>query len=98
LRLNPDGTIIDVLPEKPAAKAGIGPGMKVVAINDRKYSSDVLREEIRGAKNTGSLALLVANGKSFSTYTLNYRDGEKYPVLEPNGQPRFLDEILKPHL
>src|SRR5262245_26206643 len=42
LRLNQEGSIIDVLPEMPAAKAGIAPGMKVVAVNDRKYSGDVL--------------------------------------------------------
>ena len=96
LKLNPDGTIIDVLPEKVAAKAGIGPGMKVVAVNDRKYSSDVLREVIRDAKNSALLELLVANGKSFSTYKLNYREGEKYPILERNAQPAQLDEILKP--
>jgi predicted metalloprotease with PDZ domain len=96
LKLNPDGTIIDVLPEKVASKAGIGPGMKVVAVNDRKYSADVLREEIRNAKSNGVLDLVVANGKSFSTYKLNYRDGEKYPVLERNGQPALLDEIFKP--
>ncbi|HMF01779.1 MAG TPA: M61 family peptidase [Terriglobia bacterium] len=96
LKLNPDGTIIDVLPEKVAAKAGIGPGMKIVGVNDRKYSIDVLREEIRNASKTGLLDLLVANGKSLSTYKLNYRDGEKYPVLERNGQAALLDEILKP--
>jgi predicted metalloprotease with PDZ domain len=96
LKLNPDGTIIDVLPEKAAAKAGIGPGMKVVTVNDHKYSSDVLREGIRDAKLTGALDLLVANGKSSSTYKLNYREGEKHPVLERNTQPALLDDILKP--
>lgn len=96
LRLNPEGAIVDVLPEKPAARAGIGPGMKIVSVNERKYSGEVLREEIREAKKTGVLDLTVANGKSISTYRLNYRDGEKYPVLERNGQPAILDEILKP--
>jgi len=96
LRLNADGGIIDVLPEMAAAKAGIGPGMKLIAINDRRYTSDVLREEIRNAKSGGALELLVANGKSFTTYKLNYRDGEKYPILERNGQPALLDDILKP--
>jgi len=96
LKLNTDGTIIDVLPEKVAAKAGIGPGMKVAAVNDRKYTSDVLREVIREARNTGSFELLVSNGKAFSTFKLNYRDGEKYPVLERNGQPALLDDIFKP--
>ena len=96
LRLNSDGAIIDVLPEMPAAKAGIGPGMKLVAINDRKYSAEVLREEIRTAKDGGSLELLVANGKAFATYRIDYHGGEKYPVLQRNGQPALLDEILKP--
>jgi predicted metalloprotease with PDZ domain len=96
LRLNSDGAIIDVLPEMPAAKAGIGPGMKLVAINDRKYSGEVLREEIRNAKSGGSLELLVANGKAFTTFKVDYHGGEKYPVLQRNGQSALLDNILNP--
>ena len=96
LRLNPDGVIIDVLPEMAAAKAGIGPGMRITAVNDRKYSIEVLREEIRNAKGGGPLELIVANGKSFSTYKLDYHEGEKYPVLQPNDQSTLIDDILKP--
>ena len=96
LRLNHDGSITDVLPEMPAAKAGIGPGMKLVAINDRKYGPEVLREEIRNTKGGGTLDLLVANGKAFNTYKLNYHDGEKYPILQRTSQPALLDEILMP--
>ena len=66
------------------------------AVNDRRYSSEVLREEIRNTKTGGTLELLAANGKSFSTYKVNYRDGEKYSVFERNGQPTLLDDILKP--
>jgi len=88
--------IVDVLPEMAAAKAGIGPGMRVTAINDRKYSIEVLREEIRNAKGGGPLELIVANGKSFSTYKLDYHDGERYAVLQPNGQATLIDDILKP--
>jgi predicted metalloprotease with PDZ domain len=96
LRLNSDGSILDVLPEMAAGKAGIGPGMKLVAINDRKYAAEVLREEIRNARSGGSLELLVANGKSFTTYKLNYHEGEKYPILQRNGQAPLLDDIFKP--
>jgi predicted metalloprotease with PDZ domain len=96
LRLNSDGSILDVLPEMAAGKAGIGPGMKLVAINDRKYAAEVLREEIRNARSGGPLELLVANGKSFTTYKLNYHEGEKYPILQRNGQAPLLDDIFKP--
>ena len=96
LRLNHDGSIIDVLPEMPAGKAGIGPGMKVVSVNGQRYSGEVLREEIHNTKIGRPLELVVANGKSLATYRLDYHDGEKYPVLQRNGQPALINDILKP--
>jgi predicted metalloprotease with PDZ domain len=96
LKLTAEGSVVDVLPDMPGSKAGIGPGMKITAVNGRQFTPDVLRDAIRNAKNTGSLELLVLNGKRFSTYKLDYRDGEKYPVLVRNGQPALLDQILKP--
>ena len=82
--------------KKAAGKAGIGPGMKIVAVNGRQYSADVLRGAIRDARTGGGLELLVQNGKAFTTHKLNYRDGERYPALERNNQPALLDEILNP--
>ena len=70
--------------------------MKIVAINGREYSADAFRAAIQNTKNGGALELLVLNGKAFSTFKLTYRDGERYPVLQPNGQTLLLDEILKP--
>ena len=96
LQLTEEGSVVDVFPEMVAAKAGIGPGMKIVAVNGRQYSGDVLRGAIRDARSGGALELLVQNGKAFTTYKLNYRDGERYPILERNGQSALLDEILKP--
>jgi predicted metalloprotease with PDZ domain len=96
LKLNSEGMVIDVLPEMPAAKAGLAPGMRLTAVNDRRYSAEVLREEIRNTKTGGALDLRAANGKSLGTYKVNYREGEKYSVLERNGQPTLLDDILKP--
>jgi predicted metalloprotease with PDZ domain len=96
LKMSPEGSIVDVLPEKPAAKAGIGPGMRITTVNGRRYSSEALREEIRNARSSGSLELVVANGKSLSTFKLNYRDGERYPYLERNDQSPLIDDILRP--
>ena len=96
LRLNHDGSVVDALPEFAAAKAGIGPGMKIISVNDNRYSAEALREAIRNAKNGSPLELRIANGRSFATYRLDYRGGEKYPVLQRNGQASVLDDILKP--
>jgi predicted metalloprotease with PDZ domain len=98
LILSADGTIVDVLAEKPAARAGIGPGMRIIAVNGRKFSVDLLRDGIRTAMDSGSLVLQVANGKSETTYNLNYREGEKYPILERTSQAPLLDEVFKPAL
>ncbi|MEO6925116.1 MAG: M61 family peptidase, partial [Rhodanobacter sp.] len=50
LFLDNDGKISDVLWDGPAFKAGLAPGMKLVAINGRQYSTQVLRDEIAKTK------------------------------------------------
>jgi predicted metalloprotease with PDZ domain len=96
LRLSSDGSVVDVRPQMPAGKAGIGPGMKILSVNGQKYAGDILREEIQNTKSGKSLELTVANGRSRANYKLDYHGGERYPVLQRNGQPAILDDILKP--
>jgi hypothetical protein len=70
--------------------------MTVVTVNGQEYSGELLRQEVRKTKTGGVLELTVRNGRSASSYKLNYHDGEKYPVLERNGQATLIDDILKP--
>jgi predicted metalloprotease with PDZ domain len=95
LRLDREGAVTDVLPEKAAAKAGLAPGMEIKMVNGREYSGQVLRDAIRESTNGEPIEIVALNGKSSATYKLDYHDGEKYPVLERNGQPALLDDILK---
>src|SRR5579872_6443281 len=82
LELRDDGGIIDTTEGMPAALAGIGPGMKLVAVNGRQYSPDVLRAALKAGKGgTGSLDLLVENTDYFKTYKIDYHGGERYPHL-----------------
>lgn len=96
LTLDENSAVVDIIPELAAGKAGVAPGMKVVAVNGRQYTPDVLREAIRNTKSGSALELLLQNGKAFSTAKLDYHDGEKYPVVERNGKPDILTEIFKP--
>ena len=98
LLLRADGVVVDTIHGMAAAQAGIGPGMKVVAVNGRAFSPEVWHDAIKATKkSSGPLELLVENTEYYKTYSLNYHDGEKYPHLERNpSKPDLLDEIIKP--
>jgi len=83
LLLKDDGTVIDVVPGKAADKAGLGPHMKVLAVNGRRLSAERLREDLAAtADGTEKLRFFVENGDFFETFTLDYAGGERYPKLE----------------
>jgi predicted metalloprotease with PDZ domain len=98
LMVNNSSVIDDVRIDSPAFQAGLGPGMKLVAVNGHGYNGDVLKYAIRGANGTTTpIELIVSNDNEFRTVRLDYHDGEKYPQLERvQGTPDLLDEILKP--
>jgi predicted metalloprotease with PDZ domain len=93
-----DGHIDDVLGGSVADKAGLGPGMQVVAVNRRQYSPQVLGDAITSSKgNTTPIELIVANTGYYKIVSLDYHDGLRFPHLERvEGTPDRLDEILKP--
>src|SRR5277367_4483311 len=98
LLLNESGTIVDTVEGMLAAKAGIGPGMKVVAVNGRRFSADTLSAALKSGK-TGSapLELLVENTDYFKTYKLDYHGGEQYPhLVRDESKPDVLTEIITP--
>ena len=97
LLLNEDGTISDVTEGLPAAKAGIGPGMKLVAVNGRRFSPEILRDAVKATKNGHApLDLLVENTDYYKTYKIDYHGGEKYPhLVRDDSKPDLLSEILK---
>jgi predicted metalloprotease with PDZ domain len=97
LLLNEDGTIGDTVEGAPAAKAGIGPGMKLVAVNGRRFSPEILRDAVKATKNDNTpLELLVENADYYKSYKIDYHGGEKYPhLVRDDSKPDLLSEILK---
>ena len=93
-----EASIIDVVPGSPADEAGVAPDMKLMAVNGRKYSSDVLRDAIAASPRTGRVELLCENKEFYKTYVLDYRDGSRHPALaRDNGVRDHVSEILAPH-
>jgi len=96
-RLREDGGFQDVISGSPAYVAGIGPTMKLVAVNGRRWSGNVLRDALRASHNSNApIDLLVENAGFFKTYSIPYHDGLRYPHLERNGNADLLGAILLP--
>ena len=91
-----EGGIPDVVPDSPAAKAGVGPGMKITAVNGKRFSKEVFRDALKASK-IHPVELLLENGDDFATYRIDYSGGQRYPDLERDGsKPDVLSEIVKP--
>lgn len=93
-----DNTISDVLVGSIAYQAGLGPGMKIVAVNGRQANDDLLRAAIRNSK-TGSepIELIVSNAGWYRVVKLNYHDGERWPhLVRVQSKPDYLEDILRP--
>jgi predicted metalloprotease with PDZ domain len=97
LVLKEDGEVSDTIEGMTAATSGFGPGMKIVAVNGRKFSANVLRDAVKAAKgNSNPIELLVENSDYYKTIKLDYHDGEKYPHLVRDvSKPDLLGEIIK---
>jgi predicted metalloprotease with PDZ domain len=93
-----DNKLADVNVGSPAYQAGLAPGMKVLAVNGRQFSPDLLHAAIKAAQGTSQpIDLLVENAQFFKTYSVSYHDGEKHPHLErTSDQPDILGDIVKP--
>ena len=98
LELDKDGAITDVVPGSVAAEAGLGPGLKPIAVNGRRLSVERLREVLRAGRNgTEPLELLAEDGDFVRAFRLDWHGGELHPVLVRDAaKPDLLSEILKP--
>jgi predicted metalloprotease with PDZ domain len=95
-----DGGIEDVIPGSPADRAGVSAGVKLLAVNSRRWTAELLRTAIKEAKDgTAPIELLVENGDVFKTCKVDYHDGERYPDLERDTtKPDVLSDIIKPRV
>ena len=94
-----DGEIGDVLWDGPAFKAGMSPGMTVIAVNGHDYNSDALKDAVTAsaADKTQPVELLVKNFDEYKTVRIDYHDGLKYPhLVRDTGKPDTLSALLKP--
>lgn len=93
-----DGTIDDIAVGGPAWEAGLGPGMKIVAVAGRAWTADLLAAEVQAAKGSKEpIEIAAQQGDLLRTFRVKYHDGERYPHLERDAaKPDLLTAILAP--
>jgi predicted metalloprotease with PDZ domain len=90
-----DDKLRDVLWDSPAFRAGLAPGLKLVAVNGVAYKPDRLTAALKAnRKGEQPIELLVRDGEQYRSVRIDYRDGPRYPRLQRiEGTPDRLTQI-----
>lgn len=97
LRVTSDGKLEQVFWDSPAFRAGLAPGMTLVAVNDRAYKPERLSAAVTANRQgQAPIRLLVRDGDLFLQPVIDWQGGLRYPVLERQaGKPDRLDAVYK---
>jgi predicted metalloprotease with PDZ domain len=98
LVIDQDGTIVDADPNSAAGRAGLAPATKVIGVNHRVYTADLLRQAIANAETIQQpISLLTLTDGYYAEFSVNYLQGLRFPHLSRiAGKPDLLTPILQP--
>lgn len=93
-----EGKLTSVLWGSPAFNASLRSGDQLIAVGERAYSEDALKDAITAAKDgRAPVRLTVKRDSSVKVYNLAYSGGLRYPRLVKVGKGEGpLDLLLKP--
>jgi len=96
LSVGSTGVLGDVLWDGPAFKAGLAPGMTIVAVNGKAFSGDVLKDAVTAAKTSKDpIELLVKSDEDVKTIKVDYHGGLQYPhLVRDETKPDTLKTLL----
>ncbi|GAC1407591.1 MAG: M61 family metallopeptidase [Candidatus Velthaea sp.] len=99
MTIGEDGVVGDIGEGTPAALAGIGYGMKVVALGGRMFSREALDAALRdNARSGGPLQVITDDQGVFTVRSVDYRGGPRYPhLVRVPGTVDLLVPIASPH-
>lgn len=92
------GEIDNLVRGLPAERAGLAPGMRIIAVGRRKFTPELLREAVKASRSVKDpIELLVENADFYTAIRIDYHDGLRYPHLERTSQgPDLLEAIITP--
>jgi predicted metalloprotease with PDZ domain len=97
LVIDQDGTILDLVPDSAAGRAGLTPAAKLMGVNHRVYSAELLRQAIVNAEtNQQPIHLLTLNDGFYAEFAVDYHQGLRSPHLARiAGRPDLLTTIVQ---
>ncbi|EIM00741.1 MULTISPECIES: M61 family metallopeptidase [Rhodanobacter] len=89
------GSLRDVLWNGPAFKAGLAPGMTIVAVDGQEFNADNMKQAVKNAQNSSApITLMVKNFDEYKTIKIDYHGGLKYPhLVRVKGTPDYLSQL-----
>jgi predicted metalloprotease with PDZ domain len=93
------GQIRSVREGSPAWKAGLSPGVRIIAVDGQEWDPDALEYAVKSDEHSmGDVALIADNDGTVGTYKIDYHGGLRYPHLERiPGKPDMLAKIMAAH-
>lgn len=99
LSIKDDGSIVAVIPDGPADMAGLYAGVKIIAVNGKRYTYKRLENAIRRSVKNDKITLLTQRSEDFVETSIKYNGGLRYFTLIPlEGKKDWLKEIAKPRV
>jgi predicted metalloprotease with PDZ domain len=92
--LEEGGTVLDVVGESSAWRAGIAPGMKLTLVDRDRWSLDALGRAIEHDPQT-PIDFVVQDGSRTFDARVEHTRGLQYPHLERSADPDLIADILK---
>jgi predicted metalloprotease with PDZ domain len=98
LLIDQDGTIVDIVPDSAAGRAGLAPASKLMGVNHRVYSADLLRQAIVNAETSQQpIDLLTLTDGYYAEFPwIITRACARRTLARIAGKPDLLTTILQP--
>jgi predicted metalloprotease with PDZ domain len=97
LSVGEDGSVQAVRIGSAADRAGLANGMTITAVNQRKFSSQRLKDAVAESVTSRKIDLLVLEGDEFRSRSLSYAEGSRFlEIVRHSEAPDTLGSILRP--
>lgn len=99
IEANDKGEVHDAVVGSPAARARLGYGDTIVAVDRREFTPEVFADVVKASRTvTAPIVLIVKRHGLFRTVSIDYHAGLRYPhLVRILGTPDMLAPIVAPH-